>query len=95
MGGSELRDRCADRQQAGVHGKWRIADHPAQNQGVHAKTGAAACGAGRAAGVQKDGGLPLDVSVPGEGGSTDHARCGTKAASDDTGAGRLQACQIS
>ena len=57
-------------------GKRRIADHPAQNQGVHPKTGAAACGAGRAAGVPKDGGFPLDVSVPGEGGSTDHTRRG-------------------
>lgn len=40
------------------------------------------------------GGFPLDVSVPGEGGPTDHTRRGAQAASDDTGAGRLQACQI-
>lgn len=84
----------ADRQQAGVYGKRRIADHPAQNQGICPKAGAAACGVGRAAGIPQEGGLPLDVSVPGEGGSTDHTRRGAKAASDDTGAGRLQACQI-
>ena len=59
------------------------------------EAGVDACGAGRAAGVPQEGGFPLDVSVPGEGGSTDHARRGAKAASDDTGAGRLQACQIS
>lgn len=95
MGESELRDRCADRQQAGVHGKRRIADYPTENKSVRSKTGAAACGAGRAAGIPQKGGFPLDVSVPGEGGSTDHARRGAQTASDDTGAGRLQACQIS
>ena len=62
--------------------------------GICPKTGAAACGVGRAAGISQESGFPLDVPVPGEGGPTDHARRGEKAASDDTGAGRLQACQI-
>ena len=75
--------------------KRRIADHPVQNQGIRPKAGAATCGAGRAAGVPQEGGFPLDVSVPGEGGPTDHTRRGAQTASDDTGAGRLQACQIS
>ena len=76
-----------------VNGELQII--PPKNKSVCSKTGAAACGAGRAAGVPQKGGFPLDVSVPGEGGSTDHARRGAQAASDDTGAGRLQACQIS
>ena len=63
--------------------------HIRETNGICPKAGAAARGAGRAAGIPQKGGLPLDVSVPGEGGSTDHARRGAQAASDHIGTGWL------
>ena len=55
----------------------------------------AACCGGGAAGVQKDGGLPLDVPVPGEGGLPHHTRRGAAQIAAHSGARRMQACTLS
>ena len=52
---------------------------------------AARCGGG-AAGVQRDGGLPLDVPIPCEGGLPHHPRRSTPQTAAHPGTRRVQTC---
>ena len=49
---------------------------PIEQQEIRPQDRPAACCGSSAAGVQRDGGLPLDVPVPCEGGLPHHARRG-------------------
>ena len=67
----------------------------AQDEKLHPKDRPAARRGGGTAGIQKDGGLSLDVPVPGEGGLPHHTRRGAAQIAAHSGARRMQACSIS
>ena len=76
MGRSEFQNRCAECEQAGLRCARPASNQHTQDEELRPQDRPAACGSGGAAGVQKDGGLPLDVPVPGEGGLPHYARRG-------------------
>ena len=95
MGRPELQNRRTECEQAGLRCAWPASDQHAQDEKLRPQDRPAARGGGSAAGVQKDGGLPLDVPVTGEGGLSHYTRRGTAQIAAHSGARRMQACTLS
>ena len=92
MGRPELQNRCAECEQAGLRCARPASNQHAQDEELRPQNRPAARCGGGAAGVQKDGRLPLDVPVPGEGGLPHYARRGAPQIAAHPGTRRVQAC---
>ena len=95
MGRPELQNRRAECEQAGLRCAGPTSDQHAQDEELRPQDRPAACCGGGAAGVQKDGELPLDVPVAGEGGLSHHARRGAAQVAAHPGTRWVQACTLS
>ena len=95
MGRPELQNRRAECEQAGLRCAGPTSNQHAQDEELRPQDRPAACCGGGAAGVQKDGELPLDVPVAGEGGLSHHARRGAAQVAAHPGTRWVQACTLS
>ena len=94
MGRSELQNRRTECEQAGLRCAWPAPDQHAQDEELRPQDRPAARRGGGAAGVQKDGGLPLDVPVPSKRGLSHHPRRGAPQVAAHPGTRRVQACEV-
>ena len=92
MGRPELQNRRTECEQAGLRCAWPAPDQRAQDEELRPQDRPTARCGGGAAGVQKDGGLSLDVPVPGEGGLPHYTRRGTAQIAVHLGTRGVQAC---
>ena len=86
------KDEC---EQAGLRCAGPASDQHTQDEELHPKDRSAACGGGSAAGVQRGGGLPLDVPFASKGGLSHYTRRGAAQIAAHSGARRMQACTLS
>ena len=94
MGRPELQNRRTECEQAGLRCAGAASNQHTQDEELRPQDRPAARCGGGAAGVQKDGGLPLDVPVTGEGGLSHHTRRGTPQTAAHSGTRRMQACEV-
>ena len=95
MGRSEFQNRCAECEQAGLRCAGPASDQHTQDEKLRPQDRPAARRGGGTAGIQKDGGLSLDVPVPGEGGLPHHTWRGAPQTAAHPGTRGVQACSIS
>ena len=81
-------------EQAGLRCAGAASAQHTQDEELHPKDRPAARGGGGAAGVQKGGGLPLDVPVPSKRGLSHYTRRGAPQVAAHLGARRVQACAL-